>query len=248
MSVGLLVCSYNDRDLSEEMYPSLLASIQPESPPFGWGIVCVDAGSTDGSVDFWEGNCPVIHKDNMQLLGPGMLNMDGEDLKHLSKALNAGFKLMMLGDAEGKHKYDYICHIHPDMKFPQANWLETLTKYMDDNPDVAKLAADYASLPESARTERPGNQCPWIMRVTAAQELIDDDGFIFDPGYIGIGGLEDWDINARLINLGYKVWITPTVVVEHEGMGTRKRHDTNADATANRKYYHEKWGAFSPPV
>lgn len=243
MTVGVLVCSYNDLDLSQKMYSSLLGSF---GEPYAWGLICVDAGSEDGSVAFWEGKCPTIHKDNDQLLR--LLNIKGEDLRHLSHALNAGIALITLGDSKEFQKYDYICHIHPDMLFPQKKWLESMVSYMDEHKDVAKLAAEYATTPEGARQERPGNGCPWALRTKAVMELIEKDGFVFDPEFRDCGGLEDWDCNARLMNLGYKVWINPHVIVDHAGMGTRKKHDNNQAAVYNSNYYHQKWGIHEPPV
>lgn len=234
MSVGILTCSYNDLDMAKGMYQSLLKSM-PSG--YAYGLCVVDAGSTDGSVEFWEGKTALIHAGNQEILDG--LDAKGEDLKHLSRALNIGAEWLIRGEAS------YILHIHPDMLFPQHDWITTMVEYLQRNPDIGKLAADWTHLNLG---DREGNQCPWMMPTSVIQEVRDKYGYYFDPEFLGIGGSEDWDLNARLIQMGYRVTITSDVLVEHEGMGTRSRHDTNQDALHNRGYYVTKWGTHQSPV
>lgn len=236
MSVGLLVCSYNDMDLAEPMYNSLIDSMPDQYP---YGLCVVDAGSTDGSVEFWQGKTELICAKNKEQLAE--LGGKPDDLRHLSRSLNLGARWLLRGGAE------YILHIHPDMLFPQHGWVEKMVECHKQNPDIGKLAADWVSIHQEGN-DRPGNQCPWLMPRAAVEQMWNQDGYLFDPNYVGIGGSEDWDLNARLIHAGWRVWITSEVVVEHEGMGTRSRNDTNQDALQNRRYYKTKWGTELPPV
>ena len=237
MTVGLLICSFNDLELSKVMYPSLVKSMPSHIP---YGIVVVDGGSTDGSLEFWKSKAPVIHPGDSELLK--RLNAEPGDLRHLSRSLNIGGKYLM---ASGE--YSHILHPHPDMEFPQEGWVDVMVKYLKKEPKIAKLSADWDHL---RMGDREGNQCPWIMPVSVIKEMIEDDGYWFDPEFRGIGGSEDWDLNCRLINKGYRVTITSDAIVEHEGMGTRgqKGRDTNQDALYNRGYYVSKWGTHMSPV
>jgi len=237
MTVGLLICSYNDLELSKKMYPSLIKSMSSGIP---YGIVVVDGGSTDGSIEFWKSKAPVICPDNHSLLN--QLNANPEDLRHLSRSLNIGGKYLM-----GGGKYSHILHPHPDMEFPQEGWVDVMVSYIKKQPEIAKLSADWDHL---RLGDREGNQCPWIMKTSVIEKIIKKDGYWFDPEFRGIGGSEDWDLNCRLINSGYRVTITSEAIVEHEGMGTRgqKGRDTNRDALHNRSYYVNKWGTHMSPV
>jgi GT2 family glycosyltransferase len=187
-------------------------------------LVCVDAGSSDGSLEYWKDKCYVITEG---------------DVKRLSVALNVGADYLI------EKGHEYVLHIHNDMEFEQKDWINVMVEYLKREPDIAKLAADWDHL---RLGDREGNQCPWMMRSTLIKMVKEQDGYYFDPEFRGIGGSEDWDLNCRLIRRGYRVTITSDAIVKHEGMGTRSRMDTNQDALYNRHYYVKKWGTHQSPV
>lgn len=233
MGITFLVGSYNDLDLSKKMYPSLVASLDTLTN-FGWGLLCVDGGSTDGSIEWWSQRCPTISPKNDQLLR--LLGRKGEDLQHLSVALNAGIEYALMGGA------DYVCHIHPDMLFPEKGWERELMNFIKRNPKAGKTAADDISI--KGGTRAPANQCPWMMSKEVIQKHIEVDGFVFDEAAIGIGGLEDHDLCRRQLLMGYAPVICGTSLVDHnggEGMGTRSRRDTNPEGFYNRHWYANKY-------
>ena len=128
MTVGLLICSYNDLDLSKKMYPSLVKSMSSGIP---YGMVVVDGGSTDGSIEFWKSKAPVICPENDSLLR--QLNAMPEDLLHLSRSLNIGCDYLI-----NSGNYSYILHTHSDMEFPKAGWVDIMINYIKKNPKIEK--------------------------------------------------------------------------------------------------------------
>ncbi len=234
--VGCIVTICNDAPLIPKWYESFSASM-PER--YAYGLLAVDGGSYDGSAEMMTW-CEVFgpHPD-------------------LSKSLNVGIKAYLTSSTQALIRkygnvpnlidpFEYICWIHPDMEFPQKGWLPKLVAYLQAHPEVGKLAPDSDHI--QVNQDRDGNQCPWIMPTKVLRQIEMPDGTWFDENFVGIGGMEDWDINKRIVDAGYKVRITHDVIVKHPGMGTRALKDTNRDAVTNRAYYTKKWGTAVCPV
>lgn len=239
--VGFLTVSYNDVQLSEKMYTSLVSSIAPLT---AWGLQVVDGGSTDGSVKFWGSKSPLIGPaacDDMKVFYPKRVP---EDYRSLAVCLNDGIDAFLRNPG-----INYICHIHPDMEFPEVGWSDKMVQHMKNNPDVAKLGVRIMGADDGAG-DGPGNQCPWMMHRSVLEKLIEKDGYVFDEKYIGIGGYEDWDLARRLVAMNYKVWITNDTRVKHIGAGTRfgPGRNTNREMSQNAAYYQQKWGTNKPIV
>lgn len=239
-TVGFLVVSYNDLELSKKMYPSLVSSMPPGT---AWGLQVVDGGSTDGSLDFWSRVSPVIGPGNehMKVFYP---NREDEDYKKLSVCLNDGIAAFLRNT-----QINYVCHIHPDMEFPEVGWAEKMLEHMQKNQDVAKLGVRIMGQDDGAG-DSSGNQCPWMMHRSILEQLIEKDGFVFDEKYIGIGGYEDWDLARRLVAMNHRVWITNDTRVKHIGAGTRfgPGRNTNPEMHHNAMLYQQKWGTNKPVV
>jgi hypothetical protein len=154
----------------------------------------------------------------------------------LATALNTCFRRLL---SDG---YEYIGWIHPDMRFGDPEWLTGLLHELRCWPKIGKVCA------ANTRDTLPGGmidgheQC-YLIRSSVLREI-----GLFDEGYVGIGGYEDWDMNMRVLNAGYRVVITPRSRVFHEGMATRSRRDTTAEAIANAEYFRAKWGSDKCPV
>lgn len=54
-------------------------------------------------------------------------------------------------------------------------------------------------------------------------------------------GYEDWDLNNRIRQDGFRVIIDPSSKVFHKGMQTRIRRDTTAEQIHNSEVYLAKW-------
>jgi hypothetical protein len=239
--VGVIVTICNDIELIPKFYRSLVQSMPIN---YSYGLVAIDGGSFDGSVEAMN---------TCEVKGP---------YPDLSVALNVGIRTYLPASKESllahygslpssSEGFDYVCWIHPDMLFPMEGWLPKMVDYLKQNPKCGKLSPEDAKFKDhpdfNGLTTHPGNGCPWVMPVRVLR-AIEQDHKWFDEGFTGIGGMEDWDINKRVLDAGYTVDILHPVYVEHEGMGTRKKKNTNADAVANRSYYQRKWGNGNCPV
>jgi len=264
--VGLIMTTWNDCDAFSAAYDSLFRSMPSLATnggvPYGWGFCVVDGGSGPEELECIKDFCS---RRTLALFG---------EAPDLTDALNVGIKYFT-GGSDGyplSIKLPYIGWVHPDMLFPDLGWVPKLVKYLDDHPDVGKVSPivrRFDEVPEDLRkeggepfkawlaqqmredTERPGNQCPWIMPLRALKAVEMGKDMWFDPGYKGVANYDDWDLNRRLIDAGFKVMITPETIVIHEGMGTRKTktHEDNAPLERhNAQYYFDKFGDSRCPV
>lgn len=239
-TVGFLIVSYNDLKLSEKMWPSLVSSMPANT---AYGIQVVDGGSTDGSTKFWWTKSSIIGPCEEKTFET-FPNRKPEDYRSLAVCLNDGITAFLKN-----MQINYICHIHPDMEFPEEGWSQKMVDVMRKNPDIGKLAVRIAGADDGAG-DGPGNQCPWMMHRSTLEKLIEKDGYVFDEKYIGIGGYEDWDLARRLVNMNQRVWITNDTRVKHVGAGTRfgEGRNTNREMAHNAAYYQQKWNTNKPVV
>ena len=240
-TVGLMLTTCNDAPMAKVMYPSLMASMPSM---YRWAFFVIDSGSSDDAVAYFKSKHEKIYGPHTPDFYPTFHQVD---------ALNAGIKTYLGYDPDKNEftKLDYIGYIgwvHADMEFPNKGWLGDLVKVAEEHPEYGKLGPDDWGRP--VLEDRPGNQCPWIMPVSALMALWKKDGFFFRSGYQCVGEYADWDLNRRLINMGLKVMITSRVHVKHEGMGTRKLqkgekfHQVNL---ANASLYGKTWGDYNAP-
>jgi len=80
----------------------------------------------------------------------------------------------------------------------------------------------------------------WMMKQSLKKELMEKDGFIFDPKFrLGMG--EDRDLWDRVRDLGYETYRTHKTRVFHQGnMTISKVPNRKEYTTENRKYLEEK--------
>jgi hypothetical protein len=244
---GIILVTCNDMPL----LPNMWSSFEESMVGIPHGLICVDAGSTDGSVEFMRERCWVLGPQDFERTKPFASEhtvRKPEDFKDLSRCLNLGIDVMR--KQKGVH---HISHIHPDMDFMNGGkgtgWIRFLENYLKEHPDVAKVAPQID--PSPSYEERPGNQCPWVLRREAIEKLLETDGYVFDVRFLRCWGAEDWDLHKRLLNLKYKIMIAPgsSPIVGHEGMGTRGRERDGAGGqAANMELYCSKWKTSGPPV
>lgn len=233
---GIILTTYNDLDLSKVMHETLKHTMHEDDM-----LVVVDAGSSDGSADYWSDHCAVLSKQNTK-----------RPVGHLSVALNVGIEHCVEEGAE------YVCWIHADMRFDvDALWLTKLIDKLSTSHEIGKIHPECINEENTQiGVERSGNNCPWVMNVdmlASVDALRKERGGmhsnreagqleVFNEAYVGIGGREDWDVNNYVLDLGLGVIIYPEAVVYHEGMGTRKRRDTNREAMANAELHYKLHG------
>lgn len=164
-----------------------------------------------------------------------VLTVDG-NTDSLCVSLNKGF------DHFRRRGFDYIGWVHPDMRFDDSEWLTSLVSELRCWPKIGKVCAANTRDPLPDRLIDGHEQCYIVRRL-----VLDEIG-LFDEAYTGIGGYEDWDMNRRILNAGYRVCISPRARVYHAGMQTRSKRDTDDDARQNASRFIEKWGSTLAPV
>lgn len=222
--VGLVLLTYNDAS----NLPTALAGLARTKQVYSnFEVIAIDMGSTDNSVELMDEYVDII----------GLDIYETGELLPLASTLNFGFNIF-----RQRHDIQYIGWVHPDMRFDDALWLSCLVDDLRSRPRIGKICA------ANTRDNVPadylvGHEQCYILR----KEILNSIG-LFDEGYKGIGGYEDWDMNLRIMNHdNYKVMISPRALVYHEGMATRSRRDTTADQIHNAQYYHNKWGTDKAP-
>lgn len=247
---GIVLTTFNDLDMSSVMWETLKPCLDQSST-----LCVVDAGSDDGSVEFWRKLSVEDHRVYV------IAKREHKDVKmeHLSVALNVGLNYL---HSIGK---SYLFWIHADMKFEDSEWMDKMIAHLNRHQDYGKLSPEvYNDSVGCPNIERPGNSCPWLMHVETllavaglriqkgGNNLLGNhtkDYFeFFNERFVGIGGREDWDLNNQVLDLGKQVMISPCARVWHEGMGTRKRRDTNPEARRNAEIYHSIYGTTAARV
>lgn len=225
--VGLILITYNDEKYIEDCLGTL--GLTMAYPKFE--VLILDLGSTDRTPQIAAGYEDILEME-LWALEPQ------EEIMPLAECLNVGLDFFRV-----RHDIQYIGWIHPDMRFDDRNWLHELWAEMHKYEKIGKICSANTRdvIPEKMH---PGQEQCYIMR----KDIVNKVG-LFDEGFKGIGGYEDWDYNRRILNHdGYKVMITPRSKVWHKGMGTREKRDTTKDQVANAGYYHKKWNTWDPPV
>lgn len=222
---GLLLITYNDEENLKKMLPSLEETID-----YPTVIYCLDF-STDNSVELlskFEANNKNNNIKSMMIISQ-KLNY----LPSLTETMNYGFRYLM-----SRQECEYIGWIHPDMLMKNY-WLSRLVNTLEQRPDIGKICAYNNRDCENAPFAEPypgHEQCYVVRRGVLLQTGL------FDEKFIGIGGYEDWDLNRRIVQEGWKVCIDPNVHVLHKGMATRERRDTTEEQIHNAGVYKAKWG------
>lgn len=234
-AVGLLLLTFNDEAYLDQCFHTLADTVlMHEEAHISVELLVIDCNSTDGSIDKlieWKSKLPFP----VEIVA-------SSEYTSLSETLNFGFDHFRV-----QEKFRYVGWIHPDMEFVQPYWLFNLWRELQENEDWGKVcSANFRDmLPLEAH---PGQEQCFIMR----KDILHKIG-LFDEGYVGIGGYEDWDMNRRiLMHSGpaghYKVMITPKSWVMHHGMGTRSKRDTTGEQIANSRHYYSKWQTWEPAV
>lgn len=231
-AIGLVLLTYNDEEYLEACLSTLNQTNTNKTIEFE--VLAIDCNSTDKSRDKlfeWADK------------GSFELNVvQSEEYTSLAEALNYGFDHFRM-----QEKFRYVGWIHPDMEFVQENWLYNLWQELQDHEEIGKIcSANFRDqMPDQLIAAQ--EQC-FILR----KDILHKIG-LFDEGYVGIGGYEDWDMNRRImLHSGpaghYKVMVTPISWCFHKGMGTRSKRNTTDQQIANARHYFDKWHTHEPPV
>lgn len=207
---ALFIIARNDEEWLEECIDTLL------NRTIGYfDFLFVDNACTDNSADYSEYADYVITFTEEQ---------------SLVHALNAAYSFLL-----SYSQYSYFGIIHPDMKFPNPEWLVQLKHEMEIYPFIGRHCA---SMQLNLLTHNaPGAEGANLTR----REVLQIVG-LYDETYRGIGGYEDWDYHRRMTQYGFETWTSAKSKVWHHTMGTRGKLWTLEDQLANAEYYERKWG------
>lgn len=223
--VGLVLLTYNDEENLPACLESLFSTID-----YPTVLIALDLGSTDSSRALLESFQQECYK-NTNIKDFSIVNRQG--LEPLTVSLNFGFSYLM-----GRQECEYIGWIHPDMVF-EKGWLQELVTTLQTNQEVGKACSFNTRDGEPWGPELlDGQEQAYIIRRGVLLKV-----GLFDEKFIGIGGWEDEDMNARIYQEGFKIVIAPKSKVYHKGMATRERRDTTAEQIYNAEVYRKKWGS-----
>lgn len=154
-------------------------------------------------------------------------------IESLSVTMNKAFKYFI-----GRTDVRFVGWFHPDM-VAEKGWLVKLVTALHNNSTFGKVSAYNPrdrTVPEQS-TYYEGHEQAYLIPKSVLQEV-----GLFDEGYLGIGGYEDWDLNRRIRLAGYQIVIDPYSRVYHIGMVTRQRKDQSFFEQMNKNRYMQKWG------
>lgn len=235
----------DDADQLVASYKSLLACT-PSNLHFK--VIVVDGGA----------NSPEdIQKVQHEVCTEVIRQPDGTPYYDLSSALNEGIyrsigytheniKNLVI---DGGAALDHVVWCHSDMMFYQFDWITKLCQIYDHLwPLVGRLGPSTSNIDGGLQLLNEeqylvhSNNCPWVMGSEYIKMMIQKRGFVYDPDFIRIGGVEDHCAWFDILEMGMFVCVTPLVDVVHLGAGVRFLRDTNADQMHNREVMLKKYG------
>lgn len=238
--VSIIILTYNNLEYTK----LCLSSIPASSDGKAIQIIVVDNGSSDGTVEFLDGEKHINKIYNKNNLG-------------FPKANNQGFEIA---------KGNYICILNNDVILTPYCF-DNLIYYLSDGFDIIGPRTNFITgrqkyiignyknenelnIQSEIVYQKFKNKClpvNWIIGfcMLIKRSVIDDIG-LFDEDY-GLGNWEDIDFCTRAKYKGYKIGIAEDVYVHHFGFTTWNSHkelNYHKIITENRNKFKEKWGCF----
>jgi GT2 family glycosyltransferase len=215
--VAVLIVNWNAGAYLETTLAALAKQRRPADR-----ILVVDNASTDGSRET-------------------IARLPGIELIALDE--NVGFAAGNNIGAAAVTDCDWLAFLNPDA-FPEPDWLEQLTRAVEDHPGIAMFASELRLASDPSKLDGAGDAyhvsgLPWriahgervptdhpepqeVFSPCAAAALVHRDTFNnvqgFDPSFFCY--LEDVDLAFRLRLLGHRCLYIPGAVVRHVGSGT----------------------------
>lgn len=249
--VGIFLPVLKSRHLLVKAYNSLVDSM-PDGYPFG--IIVVDGGSGDGTVEWCNNNnvpCYGNHmpKDQWRWQTSGLCK---ETPNACIEAL-LGKWLPNQQRFEREDRYGYVCWLHADMTFPQVGWLGRLVEIYEKTPNVGILGPQTDQYLGMHHEMQEGNVAPFIISVAKLKEHYIKYGWFYPPEMWFCVGYCDWAMHARFMSMGYKSLVAREVLVGHPMMGTREilykteRGPRDRAWEENKRYYREHYKTVNDP-
>ena len=249
--VGIFLPVLNNRQLIEKCLASLAASM-PDGYLFG--IVVVDGGSKDGTVEYCRDygiQCLGNHLPDDEW--PWQTSGLCKDTPNACIEALLGKHIKAENRFEFEDLYSHICWIHSDMTFPQHGWLGSLVDHYDAHPNYGILGPKTQQYEGMAEGDREGNVAPFIISVDKLKKHYQKYGWFYPPDRWFCVGYCDWEMHHRFMSFGWKSMVTSKVYVDHAMLGTRQglhqqapkeRHDA---FTYNKEMYVETYKTEDDP-
>ena len=215
--VGYFIWCWNDQEWLNECLTTFRATTKDIY------LVGILNASTDSSdLIYWE-HCDLV--------------MYNHESQSVSACVNKGYQILYDAGCE------YLGFIHPDMKFEQQGWVDTLVRTLDTYPHIGRISPWNISRDDlTVGFIHPGMEAGCLMRRESWTNIGP-----FDEAFIGCGGYEDWDMQRRFIAKGLANCVTPEARVWHRHAGTREKID-HAERHVmwihNQYVYATKWNTY----
>lgn len=146
--LGIVIVSWNTRDLLAKCLETVFASEAPEGQPFSYQVVVVDNASTDGSVEMVRERFPQV----------ALISL--EENVGYPRGNNVGLRALgyrAAGDVDPDAPR-YALLLNPDTEVP-PDGLYRMVQYMDANPQIGvagpKLVLENGELDKACRRSFP---------------------------------------------------------------------------------------------
>lgn len=220
--IAYLLTHYNDEGWLEQMIPTLSFTEHP------FDLYVISNGSTDRSTEICKRRADHL--------------LEYTERQPVIKIYNETQKFLL---EEG---YDYIGILHPDMRFPFADWLDKLIEALNAHPSFGQLSPYNEKWAEDTNDPNyadkfpnnffPGHEAGVLTRPKVLEEVGYYD-MIFAP--VDLGGYEDWDLHRRMIIAKWEVMIYKDARMWHCNGGTRVPLG-RISFEENGVIYEHKWG------
>lgn len=198
-AVGIVVIGRNE---GRRLERSLRAAIE-----FGYPIVYVDSGSSDGSAEMVRSIGPDIWVEELDPCSPFTA----------ARGRNAGFKLLM----EHVPGLAYVQFIDGDCALA-GDWLCGAVKYLDEHPDVAIVAGQLREDRRDRNVYHRLADMEWSVptgevKSTGGINLVRTKAYEAAGGYDGgIEFGEEFEMSLRIASEGYRIVRLPDLMAYHD--------------------------------
>lgn len=205
----------------------LVASVRKNAGTRAYDIIAVDAGSTDGTMEWFE------EQDDIEYL------WEMPPLKGAVHAFNIGFEYAV------KNGYPYIVHLNDDAELMTPNMLDIAKNILDYNPKIGEVAFSFDLRGGYGFDQWNGKTYAnfGMIRLEAGMEVArvqgDPDGCKFwNPIYRTYGA--DTEFGCHLHRLGWHVFPAPDLKV-HDLNAQDSLRDRNNSGQLDSLLFHKRW-------
>ena len=195
MKVSAVIASWNKKDDLKECFDSIQKQSHKVSE-----IIVVDNHSTDGTIEMIENEYPEVK-----------LIVLPDSTYGACEALNIGFSTA---------RYELVAILDDDITLPE-NWIEDIIAKFEDEPESTAMISTKViepDMPESYMNSISINSEKYIGTFVGCgsvikRDVLDKAEYYDERFFIHVN---ERDLAARILNLGYKIKHYPKVVTYHK--------------------------------